>query len=65
MESSMDMLMHSAGIAVIIFLVLRFLLKQKKDQAEARAMLIGALSLVYMLIWGHGAPSSKINKLIY
>lgn len=65
MESSMDMLLHSAGIALVIFLVLRFVLKQNKSQAEARAMLIGALALVYMLVWGHGAPSSKINKLIY
>ena len=40
-----------------------FILKQKQPVAENRSILIAALILIYMILFGHGLPTS-INKNI-
>jgi hypothetical protein len=40
-----------------------FLLKQKAEVAENRSILIAAVVLIYMIIFGHGLPNN-INKFI-
>ena len=61
MESGLMMLIHSAIIGIILYLVMFFGLKQKQVVAENRSILIGAFALIYMIMFGHGLPTS-INK---
>jgi heme/copper-type cytochrome/quinol oxidase subunit 4 len=61
MESGRMMLLHSAIIGVILYLFMFFVLKQKQAVAENRTILISAFILIYMIIFGHGLPTS-INK---
>lgn len=55
---------HSAIIGIILYLIMVFLFKQKTAVAENRSILIAALALIYMLIFGHGLPTS-INRNLF
>ena len=61
MESGRMMLLHSLVIGVLLYLFMIFVIGQKQAVAENRSILIGALALVYMILFGHGLPTS-INK---
>ena len=43
---------------------MRFVLNQKQSVAENRSFLLAALMLIYMILFGHGLPTS-INKNIF
>lgn len=55
------MLLHSAIIGIVLYVFMRYVLKQKSNVAENRSILIGAVILIYMILFGHGLPKS-INK---
>ena len=63
MESGLMMFVHSVIISIILFVVMKFALKQTNDKAIDRSILIGAFTLIYMILFGHGAPT-HINKNI-
>jgi hypothetical protein len=55
------MVLHSLIISVLLYIMMVFILKQNQMVAENRSVLIGALVLAYMVLFGHGLPT-KINK---
>ena len=59
MESGRLMLLHSVIIGVILYLFMFFVLKQKSAVAENHSILIAAIVLIYMLIFGHKLPFAK------
>jgi|TARA_A100001015_G_scaffold179506_1_gene199607 hypothetical protein len=63
MERGLMMLLHSAIIGVILYLLMVYALKQSAPIAENRSLLIAALVLIYMILFGHGLPN-KLNKMI-
>jgi hypothetical protein len=63
MESGSMMLFHSGVIGVILYIIMRFGLKQESMIAEDRSILLAAIILIYMILFGHGLPGS-INKNI-
>lgn len=63
MESGSMMLLHSAVIGVILYVIMRFGLKQENMVAEDRSILLAAIVLIYMILFGHGLPGA-INKNI-
>jgi hypothetical protein len=64
MESGRMMVVHSAIIAVVLYFVMTLVLKQKESVAENRSILMGALVLAYMILFGHGLPTS-VNKGLF
>lgn len=64
MEDGRMMLLHSAVIGVVLYLVMVFVLGQRQVVAENRSILLAALVLVYMILFGHGMPTS-INKNLF
>lgn len=54
------MLLHSILFGIFIYIFMIYL-GQSKVMAENRSILISALVLVYMILFGHGLPTS-INK---
>ena len=64
MENGRVMLMHSIIIGIILYLFMIFILGQNKIVAENRTILFAALILVYMILFGHGLPTS-INKNLF
>ncbi len=57
------MLVHSVIITIILYIIMKFLLKQTDSKALDRSVLIGAFVLIYMILFGHGLPR-HINKNI-
>ena len=63
MEGGFMMFIHSAIITAILYVIMKFVLKQSEMVAQDRSFLIGALVLIYMILFGHSLPTS-INKNI-
>jgi hypothetical protein len=64
MENGRTMLFHSVIIGGLLYLFMIFILKQRQPVAENRSILIASFILIYMILFGHGLPTS-INKDLY
>jgi len=63
MERGLMMLLHALMVGIILYLVMVFGLNQEPAVAEDRSVLLGAVILVYMILFGHGMPGT-VNKNI-
>jgi hypothetical protein len=64
MERGLMMLLHALMVGIILYLVMVFGLNQEPAVAEDRSVLLGAVILVYMILFGHGMPGT-VNKNIF
>jgi hypothetical protein len=64
MENGRMMLLHSLIIGVLLYLFMFFMLGQRQVVAENRSILLAAVILIYMILFGHGLPGS-INKNLF
>jgi hypothetical protein len=64
MECGRMMIVHSAIIGILLYLFMIFVLGQRQVVAENRSILLAALVLIYMILFGHGLPKS-INRNLY
>ena len=64
MESGRMMVLHSLIIGVLLYLFMIFILGQNKIVSENRSILLAAMILIYMILFGHGLPTS-INKQLF
>jgi len=58
------MLVHAIIIGILLYIFMIFILGQRQSVAENRSILLAALILVYMILFGHGLPGS-INKNLF
>jgi hypothetical protein len=63
MERGIMMLFHGIVIALVLYFVMLFLLKQNGAVAENRSILMGSVIVIYMILFGHGLPGT-LNKNI-
>ena len=56
MERGLVMLFHSLIIGVLLYLFMVFGLKQKSLVAENISIMIAAVVVIYMIMFGHGLP---------
>jgi len=64
MESGRIMVLHSLFIGVLLYLFMRYILGQPVAVAEDRSIVIAAFVLIYMILFGHGLPTT-INKNMF
>ena len=64
MHGAMNHLYHSILFGLLLYLFMVFILKQSYDVAQDRSMLLAALALVYMILFGHSLPT-RVNKNIF
>lgn len=64
METGLTMLLHSVIIGVLLYIIMFFMLGQRQIVAENRSILLAALILAYMILFGHGLPTA-INKNLF
>ena len=64
MEKGRMMILHSAVIGVFLYILMVFILGQNENVAENRSILLAAVVLIYMIMFGHGLPTS-INKNLF
>ena len=58
------MLVHSIVIGIFLYMFMVFVLGQTQIVAENRSILLAAIILIYMILFGHGMPST-INKNVW
>lgn len=58
------MVLHALIIGIIAYVFMMFVLGQKQSVAENRSILLGAVVLIYMILFGHGLPTT-INKDLF
>lgn len=59
------MLLHSVIIGILAYCFMRYVLGQSYQLAETRSILLGALALVYMILFGHGLPTALNKTLLF
>jgi hypothetical protein len=64
MESGLMMVAHSVVIGIVLYLFMVFILGQKQIVAENRSILLSSFVLAYMILFGHGLPTS-VNKNLF
>jgi hypothetical protein len=62
MDNALSHLFHAAIIAIILYVIMKFILKQDDTMSLNRSILVGALALIYMILFGHGMPT-HLNKI--
>ena len=62
MDTALSHLLHSVIITVILYIIMKFFLKQSETMSLNRSILIGAIVLIYMILFGHGLPT-HLNKI--
>ena len=60
-ERGLIMVLHSVVIGVVLYLLMVFVFNQNTKLAEYRSILVAAVVLIYMILFGHGLPT-KLNK---
>ena len=63
MERGLSMLLHSLIIGLLLYFFMVFALGQNSIVAENRSILIAAVILIYMILFGHGLPKSINNNI--
>ena len=63
MEKGRMMLLHSVIIGILLYVFMIFILGQRQSVAENRSILLAGLILVYMILFGHGLPTSINGNL--
>ena len=62
MESPLNHLFHAFIITILLYILMKFALKQSQNMALNRSILVGAAALIYMILFGHGLPT-HVNKI--
>lgn len=62
MEGPLNHVFHAFIVFVILFLIMRFGLRQSMTMSLNRSILLGAIALIYMILFGHGLPT-HIKKI--
>ena len=57
MERGLIMVVHGVIIGLAAYAIMIYGLKQCPTMAENRSVLVGALAVAYMVVFGHQAPS--------
>jgi putative effector of murein hydrolase len=62
MEGALNHLFHALIITIILYVIMKFVLRQSQNMSLNRSILIGAVALIYMILFGHGLPT-HINRI--
>ena len=61
MEEVLIHIFHAFIITIILYVIMKFLLRQSQTMALNRSILVGAIALIYMILFGHGLPTHVNN----
>ena len=52
----LEHVLHACVIVAVAYVIMLYVLKQSPQVAETRSLVLGAVALAYMLIFGHKLP---------
>ena len=56
MDSVFQHLFHAILLSVVLYILMKFVLGQSESKSLNRSILLGAIALIYMILFGHGLP---------
>lgn len=62
MERGLVMVVHGVILALVAYAVMVYGLKQGAVMAENRSVLLGALAVAYMVVFGHDLPNMSVLR---
>ena len=62
MEGALNHLFHALIITIILYVIMKFFLRQSQNMSLNRSILLGAIALIYMILFGHRLPT-HINRI--
>jgi putative effector of murein hydrolase len=62
MEGALNHLFHALIITIILYVIMKFFLRQSQNMSLNRSILLGAIALIYMILFGHRWPT-HINTI--
>jgi len=63
--NTLEHILHASILGVVLYLLMVYLLKQSTSIALNRSVLIAAIVLIYMVLFGHSFPPGKINSNVF
>jgi hypothetical protein len=63
-ESGSTMLLHSVVIGLLLYIFMVYILKQDTLVAQDRSIFYAAIILIYMILFGHGLPTTPNKNII-
>ena len=63
MEKGRMMVLHSAIIGILLYIFMIYVLGQNQNVAENRIILLAAVVLIYLILFGHCLPTKIIKNL--
>ena len=61
MGASMEHILHSVILGVVLYLGMVYGLGQSQEMACSRSTVLAAVALIYMVMYGHSFPPGKLN----
>jgi hypothetical protein len=63
-ESGFTMLTHALFIGAVLYCIMKYGLHMSEQVAQDRCAFYGGIVLLYMVMFGHGAPT-RINSNLF
>ena len=64
MKKNLEHVMHALVLTVVLYFSMIYLLNQSQEKACSRSILLGALALAYMIMFGHSFSPSTLNPTL-
>jgi len=61
MDKNCEHVFHALILGVVLYFGMVYLLKQSKEMACSRSVLLAGIALVYMIMFGHNFPPKGLN----
>ena len=64
MKENMMHLFHAIIITVVSYFVMMKVFNQSSDKACGRRLILGSFALIYMVMFGHDFPPTKVKPYL-
>ena len=61
MDRPLNHLFHAFILTVVLYLIMMYGLRQSSTKSLNRSLLVGAIALIYMILFGHHLPTHVNN----
>lgn len=57
MSDAFNHLLHAFILAIVAYIILKYVLQESSHTAMNRSSILGAIAFMYMMFFGHGLPT--------
>ena len=64
MSAPLNHVLHAVIVSLLLYVIMRFVLKQSELKSQTRSVFMGLVAGLYMIMFGHQFPPSQLNNNI-